>query len=71
MFSNLTINPVSRSALAGRMALAVACAATMFALAVTPALAANATVQSNSRCDAVSVQAATFARVQMGVVKSC
>jgi hypothetical protein len=71
MFDNLTINPVSSSEVAGRMALAIACTAAMFALAMAPAVAANTSAQTKSSCQAVSAQAATFARVQLGVAKAC
>jgi hypothetical protein len=71
MFSNLTINPVSSSEVAGRLALAVACTAAMFALAVSPAMAANRSAHTETSCKTVSAQAATFARVQMGVIKAC
>jgi hypothetical protein len=71
MFSNLTINPVSSAEFAGRMALAIVCAATMFTLAVSPAMAANQAAISETSCRAISAQASTFARVQMGVAKAC
>jgi hypothetical protein len=71
MFETLTIAPVPHSVMAGRMALAIACAATMFALAVSPAHAANHRVAAKSSCQAVSAEALTFARIQMGVVKIC
>jgi hypothetical protein len=71
MFDNLTINPVSSSEFASRLALAIACAAAMFILATAPAVAANIAVQTKSGCQAVSPQVATFARVQLGVAKAC
>jgi hypothetical protein len=71
MFDNLTISPVSNSEVAGRMALAIACSAAMFALAVAPAVAANTSAPTKNNCQAVSPQAATFARVQLGVVEAC
>jgi hypothetical protein len=71
MFSNLTINPVSSTEVAGRLALAVACTVAMFALAVSPAVAASNAVRTQASCKIVSAQAATFARVQLGVAKAC
>ncbi len=71
MFSNLTINPVSSSEVAGRLALAIACSAAMFALAVSPAHAANASVHVDANCKTMSTQVATFARIQFGVAKAC
>lgn len=71
MFSNLTINPVSSSEVAGRLALAIACTVAMFALAVSPAVAANNAVRTEASCKTVSAQAATFARIQLGVAKAC
>jgi hypothetical protein len=71
MFTNLTIAPVSSNEVASRLALALACTATMIALAVSPALAANHSAKAAATCSHVSAQAATFARVQLGVTKAC
>ncbi len=71
MFDDLTIAPASSSEIAARLALAVACAATMMALAVSPAIAANDAAHDKQGCSTVSAQAATFARIQMGVSKTC
>jgi hypothetical protein len=71
MFDNLTISPVSSNEVASRLVLALACTATMIAMAISPALAADHGAKAQTSCSAVSAQAATFARVQLGVTKAC
>jgi uncharacterized membrane protein len=71
MFANITIAPVSSNEVASRLVLAVACTAAMIALAVSPAIAAGKSSKAATSCSAVSAQAATFARVQLGVTKTC
>jgi hypothetical protein len=73
MFEDLTISPVSKTEFTKRMLLAIACSAAMLYAALSPAIAANKQVvaSASTSCEVVSGQAATFARVHMGVTEAC